>query len=268
MVHERGNDLAAHPTAWKTLAIVTVDDPEKRMTKAGAVVLQMESMNVWVYENVYFGLMHVLTAGELTGARGRIPVADPHKRPEADVIDYYLGTSRNGKDFDLSWVYAKEPFVPRGPDRSFDKAAVQPSSEIITLGDEHLIYYTGMYHQHHSPASATTEMGKIGLAKLPLDRFICLRAGERVGSITTKPFKLEGNTLEVNVDAKSGWMTIQLLDENHKAITPFSSKHTGVDDMRLTPEWESEDLSHAKGKTVRLMFTLQNAKLYAFRFKE
>ena len=265
MVHEKGNDLNAHPAAWRTLVNVNVDDPEKKKTKAGVPVLQMESMNIWVYENVYFALMHVLTAGELTGSGGRIAVADPDKRPEADVIDYYIGTSRDCKDIDKSWIYARKPFIARGPDGSFDKAMLQPSSQIINRKDEHFIYYTGQYSQHHSPEAAKKESGRIGLAKLPLDRFISQQAGDKVGTITTKPFKLEGDKLEVNVDAKEGSLLIELLDEKDQPISGFSSKSKGVDKLRLTPKW---DLSKLKGRSVKLKFTLQNAKLYAFQFKQ
>lgn len=55
----------------------------------------MEAMTLWIYENVYFGLMRVLTVGELTGAEGKVPVTDNDKRPEADVLDFYIGTSRD-----------------------------------------------------------------------------------------------------------------------------------------------------------------------------
>jgi len=272
MVHDKNNDLNAFPAAWKTLIQINVDDPAAEITKTGVPVFQMESMNIWVYEDIYFGLMHVLTAGDLTGSEGRITVADPDKRPEADVIDYYIGTSRNGRDFDKSWIYARQPFITRGPDGSFDKAMLQPSSEIITRGDEHLIYYSGQYSQHHCPEEAQKESGKIGLAKLPLDRFICQRAGEKVGTITTKPFKLTGDKLEVNVDAGEGWIQIELLDETGRGIPGFSGKtakkYKGVDELRLRPEWQSIDgLSRLQGKTVKLRFTLQYAKLYAFGFK-
>jgi hypothetical protein len=272
MVHEKNNDLTTYPTAWKTLAIVNVDDPGGKITKAGVPVLQMESMNIWVYENVYFGLMHILTAGELTGNEGRNAVADPDKRPEADVIDYHIGTSRNCQDFDKSWVYARKPFINRGLDGSFDKASLQPSSQIITRGNEHFIYYTGLYAQHHAPKAAQKKSGRIGLAKLPLDRFICQRAGDKVGIITTKSFNLEGDKLEVNVDANNGWLQIELLDETGKVISGFSGyaakQYKSVDELQLRPKWKNDgDLSHLKGKTVKLRFTLQNAKLYAFRFK-
>lgn len=273
MVHEKNNDLNAHPTAWKTLITINVDDPDKELTDAGVPVFQMESMNIWVYENIYFGLMHVLTAGNLTGSEGRVSVADPDKRPEADVIDYYIGTSRDGQDFDKSWIYERKPFIPRGSDGSFDKAMLQPSSQIITRGDEHYIYYTGQYAQHHAPEAAQRESGKIGLAKLPLDRFICQQAGAETGTITTKPFKLEGESLQLNVDASTGWIKIELLDANGEAISGFSGEaakqYIDIDELRLSPEWTTtgRDLTPLKGKTIRLRFTLQNAKLYAFSFK-
>ena len=272
MIHEKNNDLKAYPAAWQTLANINVDDPAGEVTKAGVPVMQMESMNIWVYENIYFGLMHVLTAGDLTGSEGRITVADPDKRPETDVIDYYIGTSRNGREFDKSWIYARQPFIVRGLDGNFDKAMLQPSSQIITRGDEHFIYYTGQYSQHHAPEAAKKESGKIGLAKLPLDRFICLKAGDKVGTIITKPFILEGDKLEVNVDAGTGWILIELLDATGKGISGFSGKsvnrYEAVDELRLRPEWKTgEDLSSLKGKIIKLRFTIQNARLYAFGFK-
>ena len=268
MVHAKGNDLNTYPTAWETLLNINVDDPENKKTKAGVPVLQMESMNIWIYENIYFGLMHVLTAGELTGSEGRIAVPDPDKRPEADVIDFFLGTSRDCKNFDKSWIYARKPFIKRGPDRTFDKAMLQPSSEIIALGDEHFIFYTAQYAQHHAPEAAQKESGRIGLAKLPLDRFICQRAGKQSGIITTKPFTLHGNLLEVNVDALSGRVRIELLDEADRIIPGYFAEYKDIDELHLMPVWKTAgDLSGLNGKTVKLKFTLQNAKLYSFGFK-
>jgi len=227
-------------------------------------------MNIWVYENIYFGLMHVLKAGELTGSEGRVAVADPDKRPDADVIDYYIGTSRNGQNFDKSWIYTHQPFIARGPDGSFDKAMLQPSSQIITRGDEHFIYYTGQYSQHHSPKAAQKESGKVGLAKISLDRFICQQAGNKVGGIITQPFKLEGEKLEVNVDASAGWVQIELLDADGQPISGFAGKaarkYKSIDKLRLSPEWTmGGDLSCLRGEIIKLR--LQNAKIYAFALK-
>tara|TARA_B110000037_G_scaffold148532_1_gene167779 strand:+ start:639 stop:1337 length:699 start_codon:yes stop_codon:yes gene_type:complete len=232
----------------------------------------MESMCVWVYENIYFGMMHVLTTGDLTGSGGSVSVADPDKRPNADVLDFYLGTSRDAKNFDKSWIYAQTPFIPRGPDYSFDKGMLQPSSEIITRGDEHLIYYTGQYTRHHSPPAAQTESGKVGLAILPLDRFNSQGAGDKLGTITTKPFVLEGGTLQVNVDAGDGRFYAEILDAEGNPIPGFTVNEArifgGVDQLRLEPWWKGQkDLSTLEGKTIRLKFYLLNAKLYAFQIK-
>jgi hypothetical protein len=272
MEHDQGNNLLDYPTAWKTLTVINVDDPENKRTEAGVPVFQMESMKIWGYENIYFGLMHVLTMGELTGSEGKVSVADPDKRPDTDVIDFYIGTSRNGMDFDKSWIYAQKPFVPRGPAYSFDKSILEPSSEIITRGDEHFIFYTGLYSQHHSPASAKKESGKVGLAKLPLDRFVSQSAKDELGTITTKPFKLEGDTLQVNVDAGDGRFYAEILDADGKPIPGFTVNEArifgGVDQLRLEPWWkEQKDLSSLKGKTIRLKFYLYNAKLYEFQIK-
>ena len=197
-------------------------------------------------------------------------VADPAKRPDADVIDYYIGTSRDCKTFDRSWIYAGKPFIERGPDGSFDKAMLQPSSQIITRGDEHFIYYTGQYSQHHAPKAAQTHSGRIGLAKLPLDRFVAQQAGDRVGTILTKPFRLEGSSLQVNVDARDGRVQVEILDAECKPIPGFAGENSrlyrDIDELRMEAQWEDHrDLSILKGKTIRLKFHLCNAKLYAFQ---
>jgi hypothetical protein len=269
MVHGQDNDLMNYPEAWVDPVIVRVDDPAQESTPAGVPVLQMESMNIWIYENIYFSLMHVLTMGELTASGGKIPVDDPHARPESYVIDYYLGTSRDGKHFDRSWIYARKPFVERGGYGEFDKAAVWPSSQIITKGDEHLIYYTAGHSQQLGPDA---ENGQVGLAKLPLDRFISQSAKDELGTITTKPFKLEGNTLQVNVDAGDGRFYAEILDADGKPIPGFTVNEArifgGIDQLRLEPWWKGQkDLTSLKGKTIRLKFYLNNAKLYAFQIK-
>jgi hypothetical protein len=63
------------------------------------------------------------------------------------------------------------------------------------------------------------------------------------------------------------------LDEAGKPIPGFSGKaakeRKNVDKLRLAPQWKSGgDLSRLKRKTVRLGFTLRNAKLYAFDFNQ
>ena len=62
-----------------------------------------------------------------------------------------------------------------------------------------------------------------------------------------------------------------MLDAAEKPIPDFSVKEanifSGVDELRLRPQWNSKDLSALKGKTIRLKFYLLNAKLFAFQVK-
>jgi hypothetical protein len=112
---------------------------------------------------------------------------------------------------------------------------------------------------------------RISLAKLRLDGFVCFEAKDIPGLFTTKPFKLEGDTLQVNVDARGGRLYAELLDEDGQPIPGFEARqanlYDNVDELRCRPEWNnSTNLTEFKGKVVKLKFYLRNAKLYSFSF--
>ena len=115
--------------------------------------------------------------------------------------------------------------------------------------------------------------GSLGLAWLRLDGFVALEAADEAGTITTKPFPLEGKHLELNVDARDhGMVRVELLDEAGQPMDGFSGDHAewfrGVDQLRFQPVWTSQaDLATFKGKTIRLKIHLKNARLYAFHVR-
>ena len=265
MVHDEGNDLRKHPTAWKTIADrIVVDDPKKEKNPWGNPRLQFNWMTCWIYEGVYFAPMNVYTMDESNFFEG----FDYQRRHEKDVLDFYIGTSRDGVNFDKSWIYARKPLVPRGPAGSFDKDGVFPPSQFVTRKDEHWIYYGGAAERHYSIGRDM----RIGLAKLRLDGFICLQAKDKPAAVVTKPFELEGGRLEVNVDARAGRIQVEILNEDGKALLGLSGKdaaeYQAVDDLRLRPAWQNgKDLSALKGKVVRIRFRLRNARLYAFQIQ-
>lgn len=264
MVHTAGNDLSKHPAAWKTIADrIVVNDPAGEKTGWGTPKLQFNGMTTWIYEGVYFALMDVYTMGRSRFFSG----FDYETRHEDDYMDFYIGTSRDGINFDKSWIYARKPLVPRGPAGSFDKDGIKPPSQIVTYNDEHWIFYGGMSERHYSIGRDM----KIGLAKLRLDGFICLEAKDKPGTIVTKPFKLEGDTLQVNVDASGGRFYAEVLDEDGKPAPGFTAKeaklYDDVDELRLKAQWKNnKDLSELRGRLIRLKFYLRNVKLYSFSF--
>ena len=86
----------------------------------------------------------------------------------------------------------------------------------------------------------------------------------------TRPFLLEGDKLQVNVDALDGYMKVEALEASGEPISGFSGDsaklYRGYDNLRLEPIWKGDvGLSSLRGKEIRLRFTMSNAKLYAFQ---
>lgn len=126
-------------------------------------------------------------------------------------------------------------------------------------------FYSGRRERHwhfpHKPA--------IGLATLPLDRFVCLAAGSTIGSVTTRPFRLAGTRLEFNADARDGEVLVEVLNRTGQPINGFTRADCrplrNVDGLRLSPTWTSRlPLGKLQGQSIRLKFYLRHAKLYAF----
>ena len=103
-----------------------------------------------------------------------------------------------------------------------------------------------------------------------MDRFIDWRAQGELGSITTRPLRLDGEILQVNVDSRGGRFYVEVLDADGQAIPGFSAagavRYDNVNELRLRPAWsDNSDLAQLRGRTVRLKFYLYNARLYSFQ---
>lgn len=259
-------DIKADPTNWTTVHEWIFDREGRGELKRR----QIHTVNFWQHAGIDFALMVVMDypAFEIP----QVEVGDDHSRHERDVWNVYLTTRRGGheSDWDLSWIYDEKPFIPRGPDGSFDKDLIHNAASLVTWGDQHWLYYTGWPNGHmrhpYQPA--------IGLATVPLDRFFYMEPwqNEEPGWIITKPFKLDGDRLELNGDASSGAIAVEILNADGEPIAGFSQKDAAPlekqDGLRLEPTWQgTTKLSRLKGQTIRLKFHLDDARLYAFQFK-
>lgn len=255
-------DVKSNPAGWQTARSWIfdregADEPRRR---------QIYALCHWIHEGVHMALMSVY---EWPGDVSEGP-ADLTRRHERDVLNYYLATSRDGVDWDTSWIYDERPLVPRGPDGAFDKDIVFPGSSIVTHQDRHWIYYAGGNERHGTPEVTFPRVHAIGLATLPLDRFVGFEAGDDEGIITTRPFRLDGSGLEVNVDAADGSLAVEVLDADGRALSGFARADAvetqGVDKLHLRPRWnDHKDLGSLVGQVVRLRFYIQRARLYAFQ---
>lgn len=258
-------DIKADPANWKTVHnwIFDREGPEEVKRR------QIHTVNFWQHAGIDFGLMVVMEWPAFEVKPGQ--VGNDTSRHERDVWNCYLATRRGGHEspWDLSWIYAEKQFIPRGGPGSFDKDMIHPAASIVTHQDEHWIYYTGwpnghMRHPYH-PA--------IGLAKLPLDRFIALEPWQDQDPcwLITRPFKLEGKHLELNADLTQGELTAEFLDPSGNPVAGFSGNESlplqKLDGLRLTPRFKDRpDLSPLLGQTLRLKLTWQHGKLFAFQF--
>ena len=279
-------DLKADPTKWELEHHWVLDGEEKLSSKRPpisellkdpgylarvrkqALRRQIYVMTDWLYEGVHFGLMSVLEYPT--------DVSEGHKsdhvtRHERSVENFYIATSRDGIGWDFHWVYAGPPLVRRGPAGAWDKDMVFPTTQIITHKDQHWIYYGGNNERHGAAEKGVwfVRQGGIGLARLRLDRFVALEAGNTAGTVTTRPFKLAGGRLQLNVDARGqGQVRVELLNAAGTPLPEYSGDHSvwcqGVDDLRFEPTWKHQpNLSALKGQVVRLKIHMKQARLYA-----
>jgi hypothetical protein len=92
-------------------------------------------------------------------------------------------------------------------------------------------------------------------------------------TLVTKPIMFEGRRLLVNFNAQEGGhVRVAMLDDNGRACKGFDlddcAKLTG-DEVAKRVEWKSvsdDDLAKLSGKRVRLMFEVNKAQLWSFRF--
>jgi hypothetical protein len=267
-VEIRGNrgmtnpDLKHNPTGWKTVRSWKLEreGPREGLRR------QVYALTDWIYEGVHFALVRVIEFADDHREGGY----DLVRRHERDVCNSYIATSRDGDGWDLSWIYASQPIVPRGPDGSFDKDLTTPTSQVITHQDKHWIYYIGGPERH---AVEKGFEGAIGLAWLRLDGFVGLEARGFEGTVQTRTFSLEGRALEVNVDAGRGGLVVEILDESGRPIPGYARADAevsrAVDHLRLRPRWRGHaDLSPLKGRNVALRFYLNDARIYSFRVQD
>jgi hypothetical protein len=167
-----------------------------------------------------------------------------------------LAVSRNGRDWKL---FGTNWYIPTG---AADEEITMYG--LIRRGDQ-IWQYVNEGGAHGG--SATRYWSRY---KQRLDGFVSLDAGDTAGQATTLPLVFKGDKLALNIRA-TGLAKVAITDTNGKAIPGFDFKDCARikgDFIDKTVTWKSgSSVKALQGKTVRLKFQMQNAKLYAFEFK-
>ncbi|TWU05287.1 hypothetical protein CA54_59750 [Symmachiella macrocystis] len=255
---ERGKQHIANRLADATLQQPRYNDPS-------VYNVDVYNMGVFRYEGLYIGLP------ALYHAVGSVP-----NYPNTDGFQLIqLACSRDLKNWQR--LGERETFI--GPSHidsgAYDLTQLLPPSAPIVHDDELWFYYTGLkwrstFNYIGTYPNGRTELipgrdrdgGGICLAVLRRDGFISLDAGDAEGQIVTPPFKLSGQNLMINADARNGQVRVEVLNPQGEIVA--AAKTVAEDSPRKQLQWKQGDLSALKDQTVSLRFTLRNASLFSY----
>ena len=93
-------------------------------------------------------------------------------------------------------------------------------------------------------------------------------AGDEVGALITKPFRLEGGYLQINANAAKGLIKVEVTDPFGNPIEGFSAEDAAEireNGFRMPVRWTcGKRLSEIAGRVIRLRFYLYRSRLYSF----
>ena len=219
---------------------------------------QLYNLDAVAYESVMIGMFGILR-GPTTGK----------------VWDQLKCVKRN----DLHLAYSRDGFHWDRPDRTPFLACTRTEGDwengylhagvgvMCVVADKLYFYYSG-WSGAGPKGPSTYAGGATGVAILRRDGFASMDAGEKTGTLTTRPLTFKGKHLFVNLDAPKGELRAEVLDEAGRVIAPFTADNcvpvTG-DSTRQRVTWKgADDLAALSGKPVTLRFHLTRGQLYAF----
>ncbi|NNE34469.1 MAG: hypothetical protein HKN13_04495 [Rhodothermales bacterium] len=169
------------------------------------------------------------------------------------ATDILLMTSRGGDRFDRTFM---EAFIRPGLDSlHWANRANYAAVGVIPTGEgEMSIYVRGRRYA------------------LRTDGFASVHAGYDGGSMTTRTLLFDGNSLVLNVaTSASGQVLVEILDADGATIDGYSLGDADPivkDSIATLVSWNgSTEIGQFSGVPIRLRFHMQDADLYALRFR-
>jgi hypothetical protein len=243
------------PVVW-----TSADDHDPRRPEY-AVPAELYNLDCVAYESLLLGLFTIF--------RGE---RDQREKPN----DVCVGFSRDG----FHWYRPdRRAFLAVSEQvGSWNWANVQSAGGCcLVVGDRLRFYVSG---RRGVPGTSLPGVCSTGLATLRRDGFASMDEGfdppgpRRIapapapGTLITRPVRFSGRHLFLNLDARDGNCTVEVLDVNGAVVRPFTAdacRPVRGDSTRVRVEWTGvPDLSSMAGTPVRFRFHLTRGRLYAF----
>ena len=256
--------------------------PPGRFRNRGTWNVQCYNIGVFPYEGVHLGwLMFFYPTG----------IRLPEKTNTDGFNEMQLAMTRDLK----TWTRLgnRQPFIAtsrldKGLVGNYDRLQLNVTNQPVDRGDELWFYYTGMKRrvpQHdryrngapRDPSTLSAEeradwiedtLSAVYVSVLRRDGFVSLDAEESGGFLLTKPLKMAGDRLFLNLQAPEGEARVEVLDDTGGAVPGFGlddSVAAAGDQVRVPAGWKGSDgVSGLAGRTVRLKIHLRDASLYSF----
>jgi len=187
------------------------------------------------------------------------------------VVEVQLATSRDG----LTWTrYPRPAYAGIDDGGTNTEHELFMAAGLVRRGNEIWQFLTGHpgngmnYHSSwvKNPYSPVYRMVQ------RLDGFVAAEADYHGGTLVTRPLKFQGKRLMLNINTGAvGYAQVGFEDAGGKPIPGFSVDdciYINGDFIATPVEWmqRGTDVSSLAGRTVRLVFRMRGAQLYAMQF--
>ncbi|MCP4641733.1 MAG: hypothetical protein GY851_14925 [bacterium] len=241
---------------------------------------EVYNVAVFPYEGVYIGMP---TVYHPTG------MSLPARNNTDGFDEIQLIASRDLEHWER--LGERESFIPlsgieNGRVGVYDRMQILAASKPIVHDEELWFYYSGLKWRSYiyelnldgtprDPSTLNDEeradfedgWGAVCLAVLRRDGFVSVDAADE-GSVLTKPMRIAGKQMCLNLDADGGEARVEVLDVNGDPLDGYALDDalpvTG-NGVRLPVQWRAErGVPSLPRQVVRLRIHLKSAQLYAF----